>query len=269
MLKPQLAEPIQLADIVRYCEDPQWFNQLKVDGHRRLIEVNDRRVTPFNRRGEKTDLPRPITRRLSLDGDWIFDGELVGDELWLFDLPRAGHLVCPSDPFRKRLDLLESLFEQWGEDPSVRLLPCYRTHADKVDFVRRALLANVEGIIFRRADGMYHSGRRTLDLLKAKFWRDVDCVVTGLGIDGKANMSLGVYDGVHPEPIDIGEVTALAADGARCKIGDVVTVRYLYFGVNQDKPRLYQPNLPKIRTDKSPRECTIDQLVHANKEVVL
>jgi ATP-dependent DNA ligase len=47
-------------------------------------------------------------------------------------------------------------------------------------------------------------------------------------------------------------------------VGSVVTVRYLYATADD---RLYQAKYPVLRTDKEPKECTMDQLVYTNKAV--
>jgi hypothetical protein len=39
-------------------------------------------------------------------------------------------------------------------------------------------------------------------------------------------------------------------------------VRFLYV-VDQDRPRLYQPRLMRLRTDKEIQECLVDQIANA------
>jgi hypothetical protein len=129
----------------------------------------------------------------------------------------------------------------------------------------RLLENGAEGVMFNRLQASYEFGRRSFSLLKVKFIKDVDCVVTALNLDSKANMQLAVYDG--DELRIIGECTALAGDGARVKPGDVVTVQYLY-ALDPSAPRLYQPTRPRIRTDKSPRECVLDQIRFTNRGVI-
>jgi len=122
---------------------------------------------------------------------------------------------------------------------------------------------NYEGLIFRQLDAPYREGR-SKDLIKIKFRHTVDCVVTDLRRDKKANMALGLFD--DSQLVEVAECTALAGDKNRIRIGDVVEVTYLYASADN---RLVQPTKPVIRTDKFARECTLDQLVYPNKSVRL
>jgi hypothetical protein len=42
-------------------------------------------------------------------------------------------------------------------------------------------------------------------------------------------------------------------------------VRYLYAS---DEGLLYQPTMLRIRTDKSPGECTVDQLQYTDRSII-
>ena len=65
---------------------------------------------------------------------------------------------------------------------------------------KRALLAhqesvNAEGVVFKRMDALYVPGpARTRSFLKWKLWLDCDVVVGKMGIDGKDNFEMLVYD---------------------------------------------------------------------------
>jgi hypothetical protein len=118
-----------------------------------------------------------------------------------------------------------------------------------------------EGVIFRRLDAGYIQ-KRSSNLLKYKFRHDADCVVTALGTKGKANMALGLMS--CGSLVDVGECSALTGDQHRIRVGDVVTVTYLY--ASSDR-RLVQPTKPRLRRDKDPADCTIDQLFYPTKTV--
>jgi hypothetical protein len=135
-----------------------------------------------------------------------------------------------------------------------------------VALVRAVLQVGGEGIIVRDQEAPYESGRRTSALRKAKFIKTMDVVVTARGRDGKDNLSIGVYDG--DRLVDLGTVTAMAGDGPTLQVGQVCEVRYLYAHLSPDGPRLIQVTMPRLRTDKLPAECTLDQARWLSRTVV-
>ena len=116
----------------------------------------------------------------------------------------------------------------------------------------------------RRSAGYRPGPRRTRDVLKVKFCQDVDVVVRRLNRKGKASLAVELYE-ADGTPVDVGAVTVNNASLQSAKVGDVVTVRYLYADKNR---RLVQPAGGRVRTDKRPEDCTIDQLKFTNKEVL-
>ena len=120
--------------------------------------------------------------------------------------------------------------------------------------------------MIRDRDAIYTPGLRSPGILKAKFVKTVDCVVLGLRRNGKDNVVIGLHD-ADGTMVDIGEVTGLAGDGNTLKVGEVCEVQYLY-AVDPLRPRLVQPTRPTRRTDKTPDECTLDQIQFTDKTVL-
>lgn len=54
--------------------------------------------------------------------------------------------------------------------------------------------SNAEGVVIANITGTYIPGKRNNNIGKYKFTNDIDCVVVEVGIDGKDNMSLGLYN---------------------------------------------------------------------------
>lgn len=264
-MKPMLADSIDPKNAARYLNDGEWALEQKLDGHRALIHVHDGVVTPLDRRGEpkRNAVPKTILDNFRLSsGDWYFDGELIGSTFWLFDLIETEHLP-PHTPFAVRRHGLEAVFGEWAPTPAVQVVPTKWRTEDKIAWYERLQDAHAEGVIFRNIEGAYDSGRRSAKLLKCKWTKDIDCVVVDKGRQGKDNIAVAVYDSGKLR--EIAEVTALAGDGPDIQIGDVVEVQYLYMS---DGHRLVQCTRPRIRSDKSPEECTLDQAVYTNKEVL-
>lgn len=269
-LRPMLCQSADPAKLIELAADPAYAFQQKLDGFRIMVVISDGEVRVLNRNGEssQTELPASIRvdlARLPKNDEWVLDCELMADKtLWVFDLPRAAHFCEENTGFTTRHFILESLFRTWRPQSDIRLLPLALDQASKLALAEAVLKGGGEGLIAKSVDGRYLLGKRSSATLKLKFYKDIDCVVTDLGRDGKSNMGLAVYDG--NSLVDLGEVTSLAGDGPRVKVGDVVCVKFLY-AVSSDRPRLVQPTLPRLRDDKTAEQCTIDQLDHAYRNL--
>ena len=258
-MKPMLAHSAQKDQLIPLIEDHTMHLQQKLDGQRIMVISQDNKLSILNRNGDPstTTLPgRVLTELAGLPpGRWVLDCELVESKLWVFDLPESEFMNQTT--FAWRTHVLTELFKAWKPNDPVHLLKTATTEGQKFSLASAVLIAGGEGVIAKRYDSEYQPGKRSKEMLKVKFYRDIDCVATELGRDGKRNIGLGVYD--NGSLVDVGEVTALAGDGPNIKVGNVVCVKYLY-AVDPNRPRLYQPTLPRLRDDKSAEQCTIDQL---------
>lgn len=272
-LKPQLAEDINPSDLPRYCADENWVFQQKVDGHRRLIEVEyilgGLVITPHNKTGDPTDLPANVVKDFGRpEGCWVFDGELLGRDLWIFDLVQAGNgvelMLRPEDEYAKRHNVLEQLWPRFGFGPSIHLLPTAITQEEKADLAHRLLASDCEGVILRRLDGRYRFGQRGRELLRAKFCQTIHVVVMEVGRKGKASLGVGLYDETGTL-VEVGAVTVNNRSLMEAKVNDVIEIRYLYAGANG---RLVQPAGGRIVPDVRPEDCTTDKRKFTNKEVL-
>lgn len=272
ILRPILAESLSdLRRLPEYAANDQWLFEQKIDGHRLMVHVDDGKANPVNRAGEpkSTMVTRAILAEFErlTTGCWAFDGEIVGSTFWIFDMPLACDMVEPSTPYITRRQVLDCFFPGWAPNPAIiRLLPYASEHKAKLELAARLLREGCEGLILKDRDFTYVSGKRSRSLLKAKFVHDIDCEVVELRRGGKDNIVVACYDDTGRQ-IELGEVTALAGDGATIKVGDVVCVKYAY-AVDPRRPRLVQPTLPRIRDDKKGEECLLSQIHFTNKGVM-
>lgn len=261
MLATPSHEPFNDAAL-RYVNDPRWGLDVKVDGVRLLVGLQGDGPFGFNRSGARVALPRALTWSLTglLAGagsaNAYLDGELVGDLFWVFDLIQPNR----PDPWVVRRLSLDNLLAQIGADPAVmRPVPSAFERGDKAELVMRIRREGLEGLIAKELNSPYlmpaGKSHRSKHWLKLKDVKTVDCVVTRLGVDGKANMAVALWR--DRDLTEVGEVSALTGDGPRVVVGDVVTITFLYLGVND---RLVQPVTPRLRTDKTAAECTWEQL---------
>lgn len=198
-----------------------WVTQFKYDGDRVLIEVTDGRINVLNRQGENKIrnvgraqlLPFTALRR----GRWVFDGEVVGRTLVLFDLAFASGLrtwVTESDPFIARYQALQVIADllvipvpdRIAGSPVV-LAPVASSPEAKTLMLADAVLQQREGLIARRGAGTYEQGRRSTGLLKHKLVKDADVVISGLHAT-KESATLSVHDD-HGTLVEVGSASTI------------------------------------------------------------
>jgi ATP-dependent DNA ligase len=265
-----LAASIDPARLLTYAQDDNYYMQQKVDGIRAVLLCENGAVQPLNRNGVplQKDVPHEIRNALKplASKTCVLDGEMIEGVFFCFDLPTFGSAISLRSPYRDRLAALELVIPALNV-PIVKLLPTAKTTSEKLELARDVLAAGLEGIIVRDSNAPYVPGLRSPTLLKAKFTKDADCIVMAVNLDGKTNMRLGAYD-ASGTLVSVGECTGLAGDGpeicSKGLVGAVVKVRYL----SMYHKRLYQPNLPTIRTDKLPEQCTLDQFTPTDRRVL-
>jgi ATP-dependent DNA ligase len=241
-----------------------WVMEPKYDGIRALAHIDNGRVDWRNRNDEP--LTKPVPTRAtnilsSLPGQLILDGEVVDGKdgkYVIFDLPYFGGDLTRSHMKNRRAILTE--VAGIINSPSIPLARQERI-GSTMDIEGRS--NGWEGLIYRHELGIYLPGKRSKDLLKLKFTKDIDCVVSEVGRDGKRNAVLALRDGNRF--VEIGQCSLLGkVANEDLKIGSVLEVRYLY----AHKGRLVQPRMLRERHDKDPLDCTIDQLLEGNHDDV-
>jgi len=260
-LEPSL--PTATDKPLRYLKDPNWGISQKVDGKRLLLRLEDGSTKGFNRNGDPSEVPKflqSLAREYRHGGIVLLDGEVVGKRYYAFDvLCFKGEDVRHLD-FLTRQNLLTWIVEKL---PSTQVQHLKTSQSDKFEFFNFCQKNNAEGVVFNHLHSPYSSGR-TKRQIKYKFTHTIDCIVLGSRFDDKDNLVLGLQgkDGI----IECGRVSSLTGDGPRVKVGDVVEVTYLYATKGN---RLYQPVRPKLRTDKSVNQCTLDQLDTARPNLAI
>lgn len=255
--------PTAITNPTKYLNDPNYLISQKIDGRRLVAGVRDRKPFAYNRSGDSLALPPHLneTFKRRFPGSWLFDGELIDKDYYIFDVLEFPGGRLTNNPYSERLQLIESILSE-GQIPVLHYVPSYGLN--KHQFFERCQRDNYEGVVFKRINAPYSPGR-TKSQLKFKFTHTVDCVVLATRSDDKDNLTLGLDDGT--KMVEVGRVSALTGDGGKVTIGDVVEVTCLY--VTEDD-KLYQPTKPKLRQDKYPDECDILQLedCRPNKSII-
>ena len=156
------------------------------------------------------------------------------------------------------------------------------------DYYKAALEKGIEGVIGKRKDSSYQPGFRSSDWLKIKKLQSCDCVIfgytKGTGVRAKTfgALILGLFD--KGNPVFVGKVGTgfsdellenlsstfkkLKTEKAPFRTGLPEEITWLkpklvaeiiYQVVTKDS-RLRMPRFRSLRKDKSPSECTLDQL---------
>lgn len=272
-MKGMLFTEVPTARLTELAEDPDWVFQQKMDGTRALVTISPDGIRFGSRNGTALkhaaaalhfDRLRaalaPMRDLIADGGEIVLDGELLigTGTLHIFDLIRfdgtAGR-ATESTAQADRYSVLEVLMKL-VQHP-VYLVRQAETTEGKAEMARAALLAGAEGIVAKRIDGPYQQGARVDHTVKIKFVKTADVVVLeaarGRNEAGReiGNITFGVY----------GELGSLLTLG-RCSIigkphvepGDVIEIAYLKF---ETAP--VQPRMVRVREDKSPVECGLDQ----------
>jgi hypothetical protein len=254
-MKPMLATPISNERFLNVCSDDQWAIQGKINGRRLCCESSGTSVQGWGRDGQRSDVPPAISRALEGVVGTV-DGELVNGTLWLFDQVTDGS-------FATRIASLSLIAHEhnWIADAKspVRLVTTVVGEISKLGFAQHLLSLPVEGVIARDLTRRYEH-KRSSGLLKLRYVHSVDCVVMAVRPTGRDNIVVGLYE--NDTLVEIGPVVAPRNP---VQVGDVVEVEYQSATAAR---HLVMPTKPRLRTDKLPEECTIDQLVYLS-DVIL
>ena len=260
-LAPQLLNPIDEVEAERLIADDAWAMQEKFDGRRMLVQKHGAAIHGINRRGLMVGLPSPVTVAVhAIPGDFVIDGEAVGDVLHGFDLLELnGDDQRPLD-YRQRLTALLNLLVS-AQQRHVRLVTTAFVTNQKASLLEQLRSQKREGVVFKRLDAVYTAGRPNAGgpQLKHKFYATLSAVVGKL--NAQRSVEIVLRDGSRRVPA--GNVT-IPPNHRVPGVGTVVDVRYLY--AFSESGCLYQPTYLGPRSDVSERECTVGQLKYKSSQ---
>jgi len=253
-----LLNPVDEDECERLLDDPNWAAQPKFDGVRFMLGRKDGKVYALNRKGKQVSVPTQIAKEADkIKGDFLLDGELVGETLYVFD-------VLEMDGECKREHSLEERNRIWAikfaalgglatfGEGSILYVPIFTK--DKRKLYEGLVEENAEGIVFKRLGSRYSVGRPASggNYLKYKFYSTASCRVSK--VNQKRSVSLEMVCGTP-----VGNVTIPANHNVPGK-GEVVEVRYLYA---YEGGSLYQPTYLGVRDDVDPD--TLESLKFKNE----
>ena len=251
---PQLLNAADESEVDSLLNDDRYLLQQKMDGKRLMLKKSGPEITGINRRGLACGIPESLrASALQLSGNWLLDGECIGDQFHAFDL--LEHDGCfRHRPFKDRLMRLLFLLESVHPAGIHFVAATYgkRTKRRAFEMIQEQ---GGEGVVLKRMDAPYAAGRPNSggDQWKFKFVETASVIVTAL--NDKRSVRLGVMDAGRV--VSAGNVT-IPVGATVPDIGDVVEVQYLY--AFPESGSLYQPVYLGVRDDIEAQECTTDQI---------
>jgi bifunctional non-homologous end joining protein LigD len=219
---PEFIEPELCKLVSQPPQGPGWGHEVKLDGYRIQLRIAPEGVALLTRKG--LDWTQKFAAIAALAADFpacIIDGEVVAldekgapdfaalqaalsggdsDDLifFAFDLLNAAGKDVRRLPLRERKALLKTLLD--GQHPGrgslIRYVDHFETAGDAV--LRSACRMNLEGIISKRLDSAYRSGRNG-DWTKAKCRAGQEVVIGGYtrAAGQLRSLLVGVNRGLH------------------------------------------------------------------------
>jgi ATP-dependent DNA ligase len=222
-------------------------------------------------------------------GEVVIDGEIMIDtgEFVAFDLPfmqiSGREFSTPSHLYWQRLQLLRTLFH--NAPAPLRLVRSEVSANGKQALWEDIQRSGGEGVMVKDLESTYDAGVRAKHSRKIKFVKTADVIVTGstrgrndagretgsfsFAVKCKTCLGTGLTMVSRCNECSGIGLLALGACSAigkpEVKAGDVIEVAYLYRG---EGGNLVQPRMMRVREDKIPNDCTLDQFPTYSKAVL-
>ena len=255
-LPMMLLNPISDSDAARLVDDPAWCAEIKHDGMRMLLVIEDGEAYGVNRRKLRVTLPKSVhdaALGYAFNSRTVLDGECIGDTFVVFDVLVFDGADITTMPYSWRLDFRAKVAYRLFDLEYTRTAV---TSEDKAKLIAAARENVEEGVVWKRLDSRYTDGRPNSGggALKQKFVESATVRVLAQHAS-KRSVSVEVVDDASGEWACIGNVT-IPPNKTIPAPGEVVEVQYLYFAIGS----LYQPVYIGPRTDMTGADCLRSQL---------
>ena len=253
-LLPQLLNGIDEIEAARLTSNPSWAMQEKKDGKRLLLRKEHGSIEGINKKGLVVGVPETVVHTaLELHGDYVLDGEAIGDNLHVFDLLSLNGEDLRLQPYRQRYIALLNLLAG-GLPKHIKVVSLWTDSMDKASWLRTLKEQKAEGVVFKLMNAPYTTGRPNSggSQLKHKFVATLSAVVEKVNQQRSVGLSLLNHEGWQP----VGNVT-IPPNHPVPKVGAVVEVRYLYAVPDGS---LFQPVYLGERSDVDVTDCVVSQL---------
>ena len=253
VIAPMLLNEVTQAEAEELLTDPNFCAQVKWDGVRCQLQRIGEEILAFSRTNKPIALPQNVVEAMSListPGDIVFDGELIGEQFFVFDLIQWGRKYTE----QRYHDRLIALYDhaRFMEPTTLNITPTAYTTDEKRAMMKTLREHGAEGIVFKRLDVRYSPGRPNSygPALKLKFVATASVIVVGPN-GTKRSVNVMLADGTP-----LGSVT-IPVNREVPSVGAIVECRYLYCYRGGS---LVQAVYLGEREDVEREECTIEQL---------
>jgi bifunctional non-homologous end joining protein LigD len=233
-LLPQLLNAIDEDELEAFLGDDRHIGQQKHDGERRMLRaVAGLEVVGINRKGLTVPLPMPVVKSVA-SLSCVLDGELVGSVLYAFDILEYDGQDLRSQGCLSRIQVLERVGQGFGE--AVKVVGTAIGRQAKRELLARVRELGQEGMVFKRADAPYESGRPNSGGSQRKFKLVESATVRVRSVNGSkrsVEVEVSMPDIVDGHPVyrdvvvSVGSVT-IPANHSMPAAGALVEVEYLY-----------------------------------------
>lgn len=153
-----LINPIDEAEANRLIQNPAYVMQQKFNGRRILIRKQDNEINGINKRGLIIGLPETVAKDIgNLPGNFILDGECIGDVFHAFDLLMFNNQDLRPNPYHQRLTALMNLLMS-AQHRFIKYATTAFTANQKAELHSTLWIAKQEGVVFKRLDAPYTPG---------------------------------------------------------------------------------------------------------------
>lgn len=217
--------PMLLHEVKEPFDDEDYIYELKLDGIRCIAYIESKSVTLQNKRfkdlspiyPELSEMCKCVKKRVILDGELvvIINGKpdfyavqrrsLMTDSFRIslaskknpvqfaaYDIIYYNGKNITDQPLMERKAVLSEAVKEGNNLSISRWI-----EKNGIAFFELAKKEDLEGIIAKKKDGLYHIGKRTHDWIKIKVMQDEDLLVLGYQPDENGNVKdliLGYYD---------------------------------------------------------------------------
>lgn len=237
-----------------YFDNDEWIMQEKFDGRRLLTKKVGNTVTAINKKGLAIIMPQSIEDQLNvLSEDAIFDGEIIAENYYIYDILEYAGENLRLLPVIERLAKLQSL------PISHLVVTTFFTPDDKRAAFQKLKQDKKEGIIFKRISSLYVPGKPASggNQLKFRFFETSTFHVTKHSKKARS-IEVSVYDYSQAviTPLMLGKVT-IPPNWELPDIGSFVEVKYAHCFIGG---ALYHSVYMGPRDDQDINDCTLSQI---------
>lgn len=262
--QPQLLNAIDDSQLEALFTSSEWSMEEKKDGERRPIQKTSERLIGSNKLGIEVGLPVTVTSVLNqISGTINLDGEAVGDYYYVFDCLEIAGEDLRDKPYAARRARMATELGKIDLGKFVQILPFDSDESVKRTKFQRIKDAIGEGVVFKKLDAKYSSGRPSSGgpQLKFKFFKDVTVIVTSLNAK-KRSVGVSLLDEAG-KLVPMGNCTI----PANAKIPVLDSLLELQYQKVARGGKLVTAIYQYVREDVRREDCTMAQLVYSIESI--